>query len=74
MQFDFSVEPATITVKTYSSYFSKFSGEVVNYANWYKAREQPTLSDLEYYAADDFIIRLDDFYQRFGKPDHAARE
>jgi len=68
MQFDFSVEPATITVKTYSSYFSKFSGEVDNYANWYKAREQPSLSDLEFYAADEFIIRLDDFFQRFGKP------
>jgi hypothetical protein len=68
MQFDFSVEPATIRVKTYSSYFGKFSGEVDNYANWYKAREQPNLSDLEFYAADDFIIRLDDFFQRFGKP------
>jgi len=74
MQFDFSVDPATITVKTYSSYFSQFSSEVDNYANWYKVREQPDLSDLEFYAADDFIIRLDDFFQRFGKPYNEVRD
>jgi hypothetical protein len=68
MHFDFSVEPPTISVKTFSSYFGQISGEVENYANWYKAREQPGLSDPEFYAADDFIIRLDDFFQRFGMP------
>ena len=74
MQFDLSVEPAIIRVKTFSSFYDKFSGEVTNYANWYKAREQPDMSDLEFYAADDFIIRLDDFFQRFGKPDNKVRE
>jgi hypothetical protein len=70
MQFDLSVEPAIIRVKTFSSYFVKFSSEVDNYAKWYKTREQPNLSDLEFYAADAFIIRLDDFFERFGKPDN----
>lgn len=74
MQFDFSTEPATIRVKTYSSYFGQFSGAVDDYANWYKAREQPGMSDVEFYAADDFIIRLDDFFERFGKPDHDVQD
>jgi len=73
MTFDFAVEPAVIKVKTFSSFYDKFSGEVDNYADWYKAREQPDMSDLEFYAADDFIIRLDDFFERFGKPQMKAR-
>jgi len=74
MQFDFSAELATIRVKTYSSYFGQYSNEVDNYANWYKAREQPDLSDLEFYAADDFTIRLHDFFERFGEPEHVVRD
>jgi hypothetical protein len=74
MQFDLSAEPATIQVKAYSSYFGKFSSEVDEYANWYKAREQPNLSDLEFYAADDFLIRLEDFNERFGRPVFKAQD
>jgi hypothetical protein len=74
MQFDLSDESATIRVKTFSSFYDKFSGEVDNYANWYKMREQPDMSDLEFYTADDFIIRLDDFFQRFGKPGDEVRD
>jgi hypothetical protein len=74
MQFDLSAEPATIRVKTFSSYLGQFSSEVDNYANWYKTREQPNLSDLEFHAADDFIIRLDGFFQRFGQPDNEAQD
>jgi hypothetical protein len=55
-------------------YFGKFSSEVDEYANWYKAREQPNLSDLEFYAADDFLIRLEDFYERFGRPVFKAQD
>jgi hypothetical protein len=74
MQFDLSAEPAIIRAKTLSSYFVKFSGDIDNYAKWYKTREQPNLSDLEFYAADDFIIRLDDFFERFGKPDNNLQD
>lgn len=68
MHFDLSTEQATIQVKTYSSYFGKFSSEVDEYADWYKVREQPDLSDVEFYAADDFVIRRERFFQRFGAP------
>jgi hypothetical protein len=74
MQFDLSAEPATIQVKTYSRYFAKFSSEVEEYADWYKAREQPNLSDLEFYAADDFVIRLEDFNERFGRSAYEAKD
>ena len=74
MQFDLSDESATIRVKTFSNFYDKFSGEVDNYASWYKMREQPDMSDLEFYTADDFIIRLDDFFQRFGKPGDEVRD
>jgi hypothetical protein len=74
MHFDFSTEPDTIQVRTYSSYFGKFSSEVNEYANWYKARERPNLSELEFYAADDFVISLEDFHKRFGRPANEARE
>ena len=74
MQFDLSAEPATIQVKTYSRYFVKFSSEVEEYADWYKAREQPNLSDLEFYAADDFVIRLEDFNERFGRSAYEAKD
>jgi hypothetical protein len=74
MHFDLSTEPATIQVKTYSTYFGKFSHEVEEYANWYKARERPNLSDLEFYAADEYVISLEDFHQRFPKPANRVQD
>ncbi|MFK8047789.1 MAG: hypothetical protein AB8B81_05080 [Halioglobus sp.] len=65
MRFDFSTTPATITVKTFSSYYRKFSAAVGEYANWYKGHEQPNMTDAEFYAADDFVINLDGFSERF---------
>jgi hypothetical protein len=65
MRFDFSTTPATITVKTFSSYYRQFSAAVGDYANWYKEDEQPDMTDAEFYAADDFVISLDGFTERF---------
>ncbi len=65
MHFDFAVEPATITVKTYSTYYARHSSEVAEYADWYRENEQPGMTDPEFFAADDYIIRLDGFRQRF---------
>ncbi len=65
MHFDFSTTPATITVKTFSSYYRKFSSAVGDYANWYRDHEQPDMTDAEFYAADDFVISLDGFTERF---------
>jgi hypothetical protein len=74
MRFDFETIPPTIKVKTYSSYFNQFSLQVEDYANWYKAKEQPEMSDAEFLETDDFAIRLDDFFQRFGKPANEIQE
>ena len=72
MQFDFSARPLTISVKTYSSYYGRFSGEVENCAIWYKGREPPSMTDPEFHAADDFTLRQDDFFEHFGKPGEVA--
>ena len=66
MRFDFAAEPATITIKTYSSHYQRYSSDTETYADWYKAAEQPQMSDVEFYDADDFVILLDGFRQRFG--------
>ena len=67
MHFNFANTPATITVKTYSTYFVKLSNEISQYASWYKAKENPEFSDSEFYAADDFVIILDGFRERFSR-------
>ena len=66
MTFDLSGETPVIKVRTYSTYYKKFSGETPEYAAWYRKVEQPKMSDQEFLAADDFTIRLEDFRQRFG--------
>jgi hypothetical protein len=65
MDFDFESIPARIRVKTYSSYFKKLSGQIKEYADWYKSEEQPEMSDFAFYQSDDFVIVLKDFNQRF---------
>lgn len=65
MCFDFSGENPVIQVKTYSSHYDTYSGELSTYADWYKGQEQPELSDGEFYSADDYVIELTDFYARF---------
>ncbi len=65
MRFDFSAEPARIEVSTFSSYYRRYSSQVDEYAAWYREREQPAMSDAEFHAADEFVIRLDGFTQRF---------
>ncbi len=68
MRFDFATDPATISVRTYSTHYRKFSSATAEYADWYKAGEQPEMSDAEFHAADEFVIRLDGFARRFGEP------
>jgi hypothetical protein len=41
MTFDFATQPGTITVKTFSSHYNHYSSDMNQYADWYKAREQP---------------------------------
>jgi hypothetical protein len=68
MNFDFSNDVPTIDVRTYSTYYKKYSNEIPEYANWYKNIEQPEMSDAEFKAADHFTIELGDFKKRFGEP------
>jgi hypothetical protein len=67
MRFDFATQPATIAVKTYSSHYDRYSSEITEYADWYKAREKPHLSDREFHGVDDFVIQLDGFSERFAR-------
>jgi hypothetical protein len=65
MHFDFSDQSEQITVKTFSSHYNRYSSDMNQYADWYKAREKPHLSDSEFYSVDDFVIRLEGFSERF---------
>lgn len=65
MQFDLNTKAPHISIKTYSSHYKKYSAQESNYAKWYRAHEQPAMSDEEFYQADDFRIELPDFHQRF---------
>lgn len=67
MTFDFATGPATITVKTYSSHYGQYSSDMDRYADWYRAKEQPRMTDAEFMAADDFVIRLEGFKHRFAR-------
>lgn len=68
MVFHLGGEHPRVDVNTYSSHYKTYSNELNTYASWYKNREQPNMSDLDFLKADDFTIELDDFYVRFGKP------
>lgn len=65
LRFDFTITPATLAVKTYSSHYAQYSSAMAQYSAWYRAREQPQMSAAEFYAADDFLLVLDGFEQRF---------
>lgn len=67
MNFDFTTNTPKIVVKTYSSHYKKFSDEVSNYPAWYKANENPKVTDSEFFALDSYTIDLSDFNNRFNK-------
>ena len=55
-------------VRTYSTHYETYSGELGTYAAWYRDHEQPDMTDAEFHAADEFVIELEDFRVRFGAP------
>ncbi|OYX33804.1 MAG: serine/threonine protein phosphatase [Caulobacterales bacterium 32-69-10] len=67
MTFDMTGAVPTIHVRTYSTFYGKDSKALPTYAQWYKPREKPELSDEDFLAQDDFVIRLADFRSRFDK-------
>jgi hypothetical protein len=69
MHFDMSAAVPKVHVRTYSTYFKKFSTELAEYAEWYKPGERPAYTDEEFLAEDDFVLELTDFRQRFDRRD-----
>jgi hypothetical protein len=67
MRFDLAAETPTVTVETWSSHYRSLSGDMPQYADWYKGAEQPDMSDEEFYAADAFTLELSGFRDRFEK-------
>lgn len=67
MKFQLDGAKPVIQVRTYSTHYKKFSSELKEYADWYKARDgQAKLSDADYLKRDEFTIDLKDYRKRFG--------
>ncbi len=67
LTFDMGSATPSIQVKTYSTHYKKFSSEIPEYAKWYRPNEQPSMTDAEFLAAEEFVIPLADFRARFDK-------
>lgn len=65
MEFDFNADLPLIRVKTYSSHYKAFSGDMPKYAEWYRKYEHPDMNVEEFKETDDFILELTDFKERF---------
>lgn len=65
MTFDFSAPEPVLRVATYSTHYDQLSRETPDYAAWYKAGEQPAMSDEAFHDADDYVLTLEDFRTRF---------
>jgi len=65
MTFHLTESNSNITIKTYSTHYHSYSSEMDTYAQWYKKQEQPQMTDMEFFAADEFVIQLRDFNERF---------
>lgn len=68
MQFDTGLDVPIIKVRTYSTYYKKYSNEFPAYVAWYRDMEQRDFTDEEFIEADHFEIELNNFQKRFGKP------
>jgi hypothetical protein len=68
MDFDTAAPEPTINVRTYSTHYNVVSDDLAEYASWYKAGEQPQMTDQQFYQADSYTIALSDFKSRFGEP------
>jgi hypothetical protein len=66
LKFHLDGEAPRVDVRTYSTHYRAYSSELPNYAQWYREREQPAMSDEEFLRADEFTLELTDFRQRFG--------
>ena len=67
LEFDMSGDVPVINVRTYSTFYKKYSNEIADYAKWYKKWEHPELTDEEFNAMDHFTIKMNDFKERFNE-------
>lgn len=68
MTFDLGDENPTVAVRTYSTHYDAYASDLTTYADWYKSREQPQMTDEQFVAADEYTINLNDWRARFGTP------
>ena len=68
LRFDMSVDPPTISMRTYSTHYGKYASEMPDYAARYREHEQPEMTDEEFLAAEEYEFALEDFRARFGAP------
>jgi len=68
LEFDLASEQPMLIVRTFSTHYEIDSRDLDAYADWYRAHEQPNMTDAEFRAADDFVLELSDFRERFGLP------
>lgn len=68
LTFELGGETPTMRVRTWSTHYLTESGALATYADWYRAHEQPGMSDEEFLAAESFDVPLEDFRERFGPP------
>jgi len=70
LEFHLDARIPELRVSTYSSHYKHYSRNFPMYANLYKGREQPDLSDSQFLAQDDFKILLTGFRARFSDFSH----
>ena len=68
LEFDTTVDPPKIAMRTYSTHYGKHASEMPDYVAWYRDREQKDMSNEEFMAAEEYEIVLTDFRERFGAP------
>jgi hypothetical protein len=68
LEFDFTGPLVSLRVRTYSTHFKAYAGDLPRYGEWYRLNEKPHLSDAEFIGEDEFTLVLDDFFRRFRKP------
>ena len=65
MTFHLAGEAPRIDVRTYSTHYDTYASDLETYADWYKSREQPEMTDEQFVAADEYTISLKDWHARY---------
>lgn len=68
MTFHLGAENPRVDVRTYSTHYDTYASDLEAYADWYKSREQPEMTDEQFVNADEYTITVNDWRARFGAP------